>query len=95
MRNARLEEQAGIKIAGRNINNLRYADDTTLMAESTRAETETNRLRRWYLKPGLCWTQLSRNMPPFIQPVSQPIMLLIHTYTNCVPFMQFHKDEIY
>ena len=35
MRNDRLEEaQAGIKIAGRNINNLRYADDTTLMAES-------------------------------------------------------------
>ena len=35
MRNARLDEgQAGTKIAGRNINNLRYADDTTLMAES-------------------------------------------------------------
>ena len=35
MQNARLgEAQAGIKIAGRNINNLRYADDTTLMAES-------------------------------------------------------------
>ena len=35
MRNAGLEEtQTGIKIAGRNINNLRYADDTTLMAES-------------------------------------------------------------
>ena len=35
MRNAQLEEaQAGIRIAGRNINNLRYADDTTLMAES-------------------------------------------------------------
>ena len=35
MKNARLEEtQAGIKIAKRNINNLRYADDTTLMAES-------------------------------------------------------------
>ena len=35
MRNAKLEEaQAGIQIAGRNINNLRYADDTTLMAES-------------------------------------------------------------
>ena len=35
MTNAELEEaQAGIKIAGRNINNLRYADDTTLMAES-------------------------------------------------------------
>ena len=37
MRNAGLEEaQAGIKTAGRNINNLRYADDTTLMAESIR-----------------------------------------------------------
>ena len=34
MRNAGLEAQAGIKVAGRNINNLRYADDTTLMAES-------------------------------------------------------------
>ena len=35
MRNAGLDEaQAGIKMAGRNINNLRYADDTTLMAES-------------------------------------------------------------
>ena len=42
MRNAGLEEtQAGIKIAGRNINNLRYADDTTLMAES---EEEPKRL---------------------------------------------------
>ena len=35
MRNARVDEaQAGIKIVGRNINNLRYADDTTLMTES-------------------------------------------------------------
>jgi len=35
MQNARLDEaQPGIKIAGRNINNIRYADDTTLMAES-------------------------------------------------------------
>ena len=42
MRNVRLDEaQAGIKIAGRNINNLRYADDTTLMAES---EEELNSL---------------------------------------------------
>ena len=42
MRNAGLEEaQAGIKIAGRNINNLRYADDTTLMAKS---EEELNSL---------------------------------------------------
>ena len=42
MRNARLDEsQVEIKIAGRNINNLRYADDTTLMAES---EEEINSL---------------------------------------------------
>ena len=42
MGNARLDEaQAGVKIAGRNINNLRYADDTTLMAES---EEELKRL---------------------------------------------------
>ena len=40
MRNAELDE-AGVKIAGRNINNLRYADDTTLMAES---EEELNSL---------------------------------------------------
>ena len=44
MRNAGLEEaQAGIKITGRNINHLRYADDTTLMAES---EEELKRLLR-------------------------------------------------
>ena len=44
MRNAGLEEaQAGIKIARRNINNLRYADDTTLMAES---EEELNPLMK-------------------------------------------------
>ena len=42
MQNARLDEaQAGIKISGRNINNLRYTDDTTLMRES---EEELNRL---------------------------------------------------
>ena len=40
MRNTGLEEaQAGIKIAGRSINNLRYADDTTLMAESEELES--------------------------------------------------------
>ena len=41
MRNARLDEvQAGIKISRRNINNLRYADDTTLMAESKEEHKE-------------------------------------------------------
>ena len=40
MRNAGLDEaQAGIKIAGRNINNLKYADDTTLMAEGEELES--------------------------------------------------------
>ena len=44
MRNAGLEEaQAGIKIAGRNIDNLRYADDTTLMAESKKPLDENER----------------------------------------------------
>ena len=48
MRNAGLEEaQAGIKIAGRNINNLRYADDTTFMAESK------EELKSLLLTPGL------------------------------------------
>ena len=43
MKNAGLEEtQAGIKIAGRNINNLRYADDTTLMAESEKVGLKLN-----------------------------------------------------
>ena len=47
MRNAGLEEaQAGIKIAGRNINNLRYADDTTLMAESEEEQKLLNESER-------------------------------------------------
>ena len=47
MRNAGLDEaQAGIKIAGRNINNLRYADDTTLMVERKEELDEIERKRR-------------------------------------------------
>ena len=70
MRNVGLDEaQAGIKIAGRNINNLRYADDTTLMAESEEElksllmkvnESEKvglklifRKLRSWHLVPSL------------------------------------------
>ena len=70
MRNAGLDEaQAGIKFAGRNINNLRYADDTTLMAESeeelksllmkVKEESEKvvlkifKKLRSWHLVPSL------------------------------------------
>ena len=62
MRNSGLEEaQAGIKIAGRNINNFRYADDTTLMAESEEEiksllkvkEESERKLRSWHLVPSL------------------------------------------
>ena len=61
MRNDGLEEaQAGIKIAGRNINNLRYADDTTLMAESEeelksllmKVKVEEEELRWWRSRTG-------------------------------------------
>ena len=62
MRNARLDEtQAGIKVAGRNINNLRYADDTTLMAESK--EELKSLLMKVKEESGKCWlkTQHSGN----------------------------------
>ena len=54
MRNAGLEEtQAGIKIAGRNINNLRYADDTTLMAESEERKSLLMKVKEENEKSGL------------------------------------------
>ena len=54
MRNAGLEEtQAGIKIAGRNINNLRYADDTTLMAESEKQKSLLKKVKEESEKIGL------------------------------------------
>ena len=54
MRNARLDEaQAGIKIAGRNINNLRYADDTTLMAESKELKSLLRKVKEESEKVGL------------------------------------------
>ena len=54
MRNTGLEEaQAGIKIAGRNINNLRYADDTTLMAESEEELKSLLRVKEESEKVGL------------------------------------------
>ena len=62
MRNPGLEEaQAGIKIAGRNINNLRYADDTTLMAESE--EELKSLLMKVKEEREICWlkTQHSEN----------------------------------
>ena len=54
MRNTGLEEaQAGIKIAGRNINNLRYADDTTLMAESEELKSLLMKVKEERGKVGL------------------------------------------
>ena len=54
MRNAGLEEaQAGLKIAGRNINNLRYADDTTLMAESEELKNLLMKVKEESEKVGL------------------------------------------
>ena len=54
MRNAGLDEaQAGIKIAGRNMNNLRYADDTTLMAESEEIKSLLMKLKEESEKVGL------------------------------------------
>ena len=54
MRNAGLdEEQAGIKIAGRNINNLRYADDTTLMAENEKLKSLLMKVKKESEKVGL------------------------------------------
>ena len=54
MRNARLDEaQAGIKIAGRNISNLRYADDTTLMAESEELKSILMQVKEENEKVGL------------------------------------------
>ena len=54
MRNTGLEEaQAGLKIAGRNINNLRYADDTTLMAESEELKSLLMKVKEKSEKAGL------------------------------------------
>ena len=54
MRNAGLEQtQAGIKIAGRNINNLRYADDTTIMAESEELKSLLMKVKEESEKDGL------------------------------------------
>ena len=80
MRNSGLEEaQAGIKIAGRSINNLRYADDTTLMAESeelkillmkVKEESEKvglnstfRKLRSWHLFPSVQFSSVTQSCP--------------------------------
>ena len=58
IKNARLDKaQAGIKIDGRNINNLRYADDTTLMAESE----EELKKKLWYIYTMKYYSAIKRN----------------------------------
>ena len=62
MRNAGLEEtQAGIKIAGRNINNLRYADNTTIMTESEELKCLLMKVKEESEKVGWLKTQHSEN----------------------------------
>ena len=70
MRNTGLEEaQTGIKIAGRNINNLRYADDTTLMAESKELKSLLMKVKEESEKAGL---KLNFQKPEFM--ASSPII---------------------
>ena len=78
MRNAGLEEaQAGIKIAGRNINNLRYADDTILMIESEeelksllkKVKVESEKVG---LKLNIQKTKIMASGPPRVQPQLDP-----------------------
>ena len=71
MQNARLDgAQAGIKIAGRNINNLRYSDDTTLMAESEELKSLLMKVKEESEKAGL-----KLNIPKAKIMVSGPINL--------------------
>ena len=72
MRNARLDEvQTGIKIAGRNINNLRYADDTTLM---TKSEEELMNLLMWVKGESekLVWNSIFKKLIQPSHPLSHP-----------------------
>ena len=73
MRNAGLDEaQAGIKIAGRNINNLRYADDTTLMAESKELKSLLMNVKEESKKVGL---KLNIQKTNFIDLIFLPLFL--------------------
>ena len=72
MRNAGLEEaQTGIKIAGRNVNNLRYADDTTLMAESEELKSLLMKVKDESEKGGLKYS-VQRTLTPWKESYDQP-----------------------
>ena len=73
MRNAGLEEtQAGIKIAGRNINNLRYADDTTLMEESEELKSSLMKVKEESEKVGFK-RNIQRTKIIAYSPISQSV----------------------
>ena len=64
MQNAEVDEaQAGIKIAGRNINNLRYADDTTLMAESEELKSLLMKVKEESLRLNIQKTKILASSP--------------------------------
>ena len=88
MRNAGLEEtQAGIKIAGRNIYNLRYADDTTLMAES---EEE---LKSLLMEVKVQFSSVTQSCPTLYDPMnsSTPGLLVNHQFPE---FTQTHVHRV-
>ena len=84
MKNARLDEtQAGIKIAGRNINNLRYADDTTLMAESEELKSLLMKVKVESEKDKLIYPSLlGINYFPFFSSEGEELFLLVK-----IPFL--------
>ena len=90
MRNAELEEaQAGIKTAGRNINNLRYADDTTLMAES---EEE---LKSLLMKvTSVQFSSVSQSCPTLCDPMNRS-MPGLPVHHHLPEFTQTHVHQVH
>ena len=82
MRNTGLEAQAGIKIARRNINYLRYADDTTLMAES---EEELKSLLKKVYSSAFGWKVLKISMRYISSNVS---------FQTCISLLIFYFDDL-
>ena len=92
MRNAGLEEaQAGIKIAGRSINNLRYADDTTLMAES---ESEVAQLCLTLCDPMDCSLSGSSIHGIFQARVLEWVAIAFSRYGDDTTLMAESKEEL-
>ena len=90
MRNSGLEEaQAGIKIAGRNTNNLRYADDTTLMADSEELQSLLMKVKEESEKVGLKLSiQKTKTMAS--GPVTSWVVWYSHLFQNFPQFIVIH-----